>query len=224
MRITDVVKNLLIINVLMFIGTLFILGEAYDPMTLINQPDPELFNQWGKNILALFFPTSVYFQPYQLVTHMFMHGDMMHLFFNMFALYMFGPPLENYFGPKKFLLYYFLTGFGALILQLFVTYLSMEYFGASIYTANVPLLGASGAVFGLLAGFGTLFPETKLMLLIPPIPLKAKWFVLIYGAIELFLGLGNFNTGVAHFAHLGGAVFGFLLIKYWQKNSNLFNR
>ncbi len=224
MRLTDVVKNLLIINVIMYFGTLFILGEPYQALELINNPNPESFNQWGRNILALFFPNSVYFQPYQVVTHMFMHGSTMHLFFNMFALYMFGPPLENYFGPKKFLAYYLLTGFGALILQLFVTYLSMTYFGASPYTANVPMLGASGAVFGLLAGFGTLFPETKLMLLFPPIPIKAKWFVLMYGAIELFLGLGSFNTGVAHFAHLGGAIFGFLLIQYWRKNGNLFNR
>jgi len=149
----------------MFVGTLMILGEPYNPMELINNPDAESFNQWGRNILALFFPNSVYFQPYH-----------------------------------------------------------MEYFGASIYTANIPLLGASGAVFGLLAGFGTLFPDNKIMLLIPPIPLKAKWFVLIYGAIELFLGLGNFNTGVAHFAHLGGAVVGFLLIMYWRKNRNNFNR
>jgi len=225
-RITDVVKNLLIINVLMYFGTMIIFGESSPSVMqdLINSPDAESFNQWGRNILALFFPTSVYFQPYQLVTHMFMHGSISHLFFNMFAVYMFGPPLENYFGPKRFLIFYLVAGFGALVLQLLVTYLEIEYLGGHPMSINVPMLGASGAVFGLLAGFGTLFPNTKLMLLFPPIPMKAKYFVIIYGAVELFLGLGNFNTGIAHFAHLGGGIIGFLLILYWRKNGNLLRR
>lgn len=198
-NITGVVKHLLIINVLMYFGTELIMGH----------PD--------RLMLAMFFPTSDFFRPYQIVTHMFMHADIGHLFFNMFALFMFGPPLEQTFGPKRFLTFYLVTGFGALVLYLITQYLEVQYFGGSPALLNVPMLGASGAVFGLLAGFGTLFPNSIIQLLIPPIPLKAKYFVLIYAGIELFLGLGRFSTGIAHFAHLGGALFGFLLIMYWRK-------
>ncbi len=207
MQLTDVVKNLLIINVLLFFAISFGMPQLKDPFFTLHFPaNSDLFN------------------PIQLVTHMFMHGGTTHLFFNMFALYMFGPPLENYMGPKKFLIFYLVSGFGAVALHLLVWYFEIK--GAGIDPAAVQggVLGASGAVFGLLAGFGTLFPETKLMLLFPPIPIKAKYFVLIYGAIELFLGIGSFNTGIAHFAHLGGAIFGFLLIQFWRKNGNLFNR
>jgi len=204
MRLTDVVKNLLIINVVIYVVVAMIM--------------PNL-----REYFVLFYPgNSEMFKPIQLVTHMFMHGSPTHLFFNMFALYMFGPPLENYFGPKKFLIFYLLCGFGAVALHMGVWYFELSgltpgtqaYY--NIFLGSV--VGASGAVFGLLAGFGTLFPDTKLMLLFPPIPIKAKWFVLLYGALELFLGVGNFNTGIAHFAHLGGAIFGFLLIQYWRKN------
>ncbi len=210
MRLTDVVKNLLIINVVVYV--------------MVSMLMPNL-----REYFVLFYPgNSEYFHPIQLVTHMFMHGSPTHLFFNMFALYMFGPPLENYFGAKKFLIFYLLSGFGAVALHMAVWYFELS--GLTVGTQayyNIfmgSVVGASGAVFGLLAGFGTLFPDTKLMLLFPPIPIKAKWFVLIYGAIELFLGVSNFNTGIAHFAHLGGAIFGFLLIQYWRKNGNLFNR
>ena len=216
-RITDVVKNLLILNVLMYIGTIF-LGEPHG--TALNQlvgfGNGEV-SDWGRLRFALFSPNSPYFQPVQLVTHMFMHGDFTHLFFNMFGIFMFGPPLEVMWGPKKFLLYYLVAGFGAMILHLFVKYLGMAYFAEPAYMANIPMLGASGALFGLLAGFGMLFPENRIMLLIPPIPIRAKYFVMMYAGIELFLGLGKFNTGIAHFAHLGGALFGFLLILYWRK-------
>ena len=170
----------------------------------------------------LFFPTSEYFRPFQIVTHMFMHGSLTHLFFNMFALFMFGPPLEMTWGPKRFLSFYLITGFGALALYLFTQYIEINYFGGHPMSINVPMLGASGAVFGLLAGYGTLFPNNTIQLLIPPIPLKAKYFVLIYAGIELFLGLGRFSTGIAHFAHLGGALFGFLLILYWRNQGNRF--
>ena len=219
LRVTDVVKNLLIINVLMYFGTMLILGDPRNDVMfqLINNPNAANFNDWGKYILAMFFPTSEYFAPYQIITHMFMHGSISHLFFNMFAVFMFGPPLENLWGPKRFLFFYLFTGFGALLLHLIVKYIEMEYMGASIFSANVPVLGASGAVFGILVGFGMNFPNTKLMLLFPPIPIKAKYFVAGYAVIELFLGLGNFNTGIAHFAHLGGAIFGFLLLLYWDK-------
>ena len=219
LRITDVVKNLLIINVLMYFGTLMLLGEPRQDImhSLVNYPDAHHFMDWGMNILAMFYPTSDYFAPYQIITHMFMHGSISHLFFNMFAVFMFGPPLENLWGAKRFLFFYLFTGFGALILHLFVKYLELHYLGANPLPANVPVLGASGAVFGLLVGFGLNFPNTQLMLLFPPIPIRAKYFVAGYAVIELFLGLGNFNTGIAHFAHLGGALFGLLLILYWRK-------
>lgn len=194
LRITDVVKHLLIINVIMYLVTRVIM--------------PDL----GEN-LAFYYPTLSEFQPYQIITHMFMHGSTSHIFFNMFALFMFGPPLESLWGPKRFLFYYLFTGFGALALYLFVNYLEIQYMGGQPGV----VWGASGAIFGLLVGFGMKYPDTKIMLIFPPIPMKAKYFVAIYAGLELFLGLGHFNTGIAHFAHLGGALFGFLLIIYWQK-------
>jgi len=206
-RITDVVKNLLILNVLMYFGTYYLMGD-------------------NRYILAMFFPNAEYgfFQPYQIVTHMFMHGNTTHLLFNMFALYMFGSAVETRFGPKRFLLYYFITGFGALALYLLVKYLEISGVIPGMDAHDIfrtPMLGASGAVFGLLAAFGMLFPNAIITLIIPPIPMKAKYFVLIYAVLELFLGVSRFDTGVAHFAHLGGALFGFLLILYWKKTGNL---
>ena len=216
-RITDVVKHLLIINVLMYFGSMLLGNPAGSTMhDLVNEVSTD-FSLWGRYRLAMFFPTPDFFQPYQIVTHMFMHGDLGHLFFNMFALFMFGPPIEALWGPKRFLFYYLFTGFGALTLHLLASYLEMSYLGGSMYLANVPVLGASGAVFGLLAAFGLLFPNSQIMLLFPPIPMRAKYFVLIYAVIELFLGVSNFNSGVAHFAHVGGALFGLLLILYWRK-------
>jgi membrane associated rhomboid family serine protease len=207
MRITEVVKHLLIINVIMFFATILIMGEPSYSTSHID---------WGRLWLGLFYPTSEFFQPFQIVTHMFMHADISHLFFNMFGLFMFGPPLEASWGSKRFLYYYFFTGFGAMILYMFVKFLEINVFGAPI-NIDIPMVGASGAIFGLLAGFGTMFPNQRIMLLIPPIPMKAKYFVLIYAGIELFAGVSGFQSGVAHFAHVGGALFGFLLIKYWQK-------
>ncbi len=197
-RITEVVKTLLIINVIMFFGTNMLSNEM-------------------KYSLMLYFPTSQFFQPFQLVTHMFMHGSRSHLFFNMFALFMFGPPLEALWGPKKFLFFYLFTGFGALALHLGVTYIELQNGSIPTNAINIPMLGASGAVFGLLAGFGMKYPNTVLQLLFPPIPIKAKYFVLIYAGLELFLGVSGVQPGVAHFAHIGGALFGYLLIQYWLK-------
>ncbi len=195
LRITEVVKMLLIINVVVYFGSTLILGEqeAY----------------W---FLSLKWPGTEGFAPYQLASHMFMHFGTTHLFFNMFGLFMFGPPLEMAWGPKRFLFYYLMTGFGAMALHMLITYFEIQNGGSAGQMA-----GASGAIFGLLAGYGMLYPNSKIMLLIPPIPMKAKYFVLIYGAIELFLGVSNLNTGIAHFAHLGGAITGFLLIIYWRK-------
>lgn len=216
-RVTEVVKHLLVINVLMYLGTM-LLGDPSSgtAMDLVNERSTD-FSMWGRYRLAMFFPTSDYFRPFQIVSHMFMHADLGHLFFNMFAVFMFGPPLEATWGPKRFLLFYLVTGFGAVLLHTLVRGIEIYWFGESVFAANVPSLGASGAVFGLLVGYGMLFPENRIMLLFPPIPLKAKYFVLIYAGVELFMGLGNFNTGVAHYAHLGGALFGFLLLLYWRK-------
>ena len=215
-RITDTVKHLLIINVLVYIGSMLIGNPESDTMLSLINERSNLFADWGRYRLAMFFPTSEYFKPFQIVTHMFMHGNVGHLFFNMFGLFMFGPPLESVWGAKRFLGFYLITGFGALGLHLLATYVEMSMMGGSPYLINVPMLGASGAIFGLLAGFGMIFPNATIMLLFPPIPMKAKYFVLIYAVIELFLGVSNLNAGVAHFAHVGGAIFGVLLVLYWR--------
>jgi len=216
-RVTEVVKHLLIINVLMYLGTMLLGDPSHGTsLDLVNERLTD-FSLWGRYRLAMFFPTSDYFRPFQIVSHMFMHADIGHLFFNMFAVFMFGPPLEATWGPKRFFFFYLLTGFGSVLLHTLVRGIEIYWFGESMFAANVPSLGASGAVFGLLVGYGMLFPDNRIMLLFPPIPLKAKYFVLIYAGVELFMGLGNLNTGVAHYAHLGGALFGFLLILYWRK-------
>lgn len=144
------------------------------------------------------------FMPWQLLTYMFLHGDLTHIFFNLFALWIFGQAIENLWGTRKFFIYYLLTGVGAAIIH-------MTIGGFFDYT-----IGASGAVFGILLAFGMMFPDRYIILLFPPIPIKAKYFVGIYGAIELFSGLTRSDSGVAHFAHLGGLVVGFILIKLWK--------
>ena len=186
-----VVKNLLIINILLFIGQ-------------------ETFTDYLEHYLALYSFNDPKFNFYQLITYGFLHGNLQHLIFNMLPLFMFGRVLENTWGSKRFLNYYLLTVIGAGIVQLIV--------GGFSFT-----IGASGAVFGLLAGFGILFPNTQLFLLFPPIPIKAKYFVIGYCLIELFLGgIAIQGDTIAHFAHLGGAIMGFLIIKYWQKNNTQF--
>lgn len=146
------------------------------------------------------------FMPWQVLTYGLLHGDLVHLFFNMFALYMFGLPVERAWGARRFLIYYFVCLVGAAIIQLIVT-----TFTGDIY----PTIGASGAVFGLLLAFGLMFPNSTIVLLIPPIPMKAKYFVIGYGLLTLFFGMTGTMAGVAHFAHLGGMLFGFGLILYW---------
>ena len=235
-NIPPVVKNLIIVNAIMLLITYIMSMRGID----LN------------NILGLHYIQSPEFNLYQLVTHMFMHGGLMHLAFNMFALWMFGRVLESVWGPRRFFVFYFVTGLGAAVFYSFVNFIEFQYIaskmtpeavhmvmtnGAEIlsqgknYTElagklnlilNVPTVGASGAVFGILLGFGMLFPNTQLMLLFPPIPIKAKYFVMGYGAIELFSGITNTGGNIAHFAHLGGMLFGFILIKYWQKHSNKF--
>ena len=188
------VQNLLIANCVVFLA-----------MTLLDQMRIyELF--------ALFPVPSPFFEIWQPVTYMFMHGDFSHLFFNMFALWMFGRGLEQELGTKRFLIYYLVCGIGAALVQLGTAQIDiMRLSEASIAYQQylcTPTVGASGAVFGLLLAFGMLHPNATIMLLIPPIPMKAKWFVVVYGVMELFFGLSGFDSGVAHFAHLGGMLWG----------------
>ncbi|MDR8390133.1 rhomboid family intramembrane serine protease [Aliifodinibius sp. S!AR15-10] len=180
------VKHLLIINGLFFVG-------------LSTPVVGQFLFQFG----ALWPIGSGLFQPWQLVTYMFLHGGFGHIFMNLFALWMFGQAIENFWGTKRFVYYYFLTGIGAALLHMFIG------------GGGAPTVGASGAVYGILLAFGMMFPERPIMLLIPPIPIKAKYFVLIFGGLELFNGVVGTATGVAHFAHLGGMLVGYILIKYW---------
>ncbi len=163
--------------------------------------------------LGLHTLQSVHFMPYQLLTYMFLHANMQHLFFNMFALWMFGRTLEYELGSKRFLVYYLVCGVGAALLQLAI---------GTLFPYSLTV-GASGAVFGLLLAFGVMHPNATIMLLIPPIPMKAKWFVILYGALELLLGLRNSPAdNVAHFAHLGGMIWGLLLLLYWRKRGKIY--
>lgn len=146
--------------------------------------------------------------PWQLVTYGFLHGGFTHLFFNMFALWMFGRRIEAYWGTKRFVIYYFICVIGAALVNLFVLALQ----GRPSLT-----LGASGGVFGILLAYGMMFPNNRVVLLIPPIPMKAKWFVILYGVLELSFGVTGIGPSIAHFAHLGGMLFGFLLIQYWRR-------
>ena len=221
-NLTPVVKNLIIINVIFFIATeLNVLGHFFDMTT------------W----LSAYYFNSPNFRLWQIISYMFMHAGIAHIFFNMFALFIFGPTLEYTMGSKRFLQYYFVAGIGALLLQWGVQALEVhhivgtftipngdvrpyaDYPGieklADIYTGAV--LGASGSIFGLLLAFGVLFPNVELMILFIPVPVKAKWAVTGYILLELFSGVGQFSgDNVAHFAHLGGALFGFILLKIWR--------
>ncbi len=228
-----VVKNLLIINGIFFLATMALESSLHIDLV---------------KYLGLHYPLSTDFGVWQLVSYMFMHGGFTHILFNMFALWMFGNTLENVWGPKRFLNYYLVTGIGAGVIQLLIAYLRIQSIesglhpeqiaiviqeGADVLSRgmnyesigmrelnliiNTPTVGASGAVFGILLAFGMMFPNSLIYVYFA-IPVKAKYFVMIYGAIELYMGFAN-NPGdnVAHFAHLGGMIFGFLLIMYWKK-------
>ena len=168
-----------------------------------------LENMLGDRTITAFalWPFGPQFLPWQIVTYAFLHGSMMHLLFNMFAVYMFGADLERVWGTKRFLTYYLVCVVSAAFAQLLVTSVSGEYY---------PTVGASGGVFGLLLAYARYFPERQIMLLIPPIPMPARVFVVVYGVIELVLGVTGTLSGIAHFAHLGGLVGGFLLLRYWK--------
>jgi membrane associated rhomboid family serine protease len=213
-----VIKNLLIIN-----GLIFLAQVTFEHNNTFNID----------NFFALHDVHSVYFKPHQLITHLFMHGSFMHLFVNMFALWMFGSTLENYWGAKRFLLFYMVCGLGAAFLHLGVLYFEnapvMDFFHqlslreqeellyAENFRVNVATVGASGAVFGCLAAFGYLFPNS-LIYIYGLFPLKAKWLVLIYAGIELYSAIENSaGDNVAHWAHLGGALAGIILVWIWNK-------
>ena len=157
-------------------------------------------------LLAL-WPVGAGFQPWQLLTYAFLHGSLLHIAFNMFALYMFGNPVEGVFGPRRYLAYYLVCVLSAAIAQLITSGLT-----GTVY----PTVGASGGVFGLLLAYAIYFPRNRVMLLFPPIPMPARVFVVVYAALELFLGVTGTEEGVAHFAHLGGLVGGFIMLRYWR--------
>jgi membrane associated rhomboid family serine protease len=164
---------------------------------------------WLRQLLAL-WPLGAGFLPWQVVSYSFLHGDAMHLFFNMLGLWMFGAELERLWGPKRFLQFYFASVLTAAAAQLAV---------AAISGGVYPTVGASGGLFGLLLGFGMMFPNRTIVPLFPPIPMKAKVFVAVFGGLELLFGVSGAMPGVAHFAHLGGMLGGFLMIRYWQGRS-----
>ncbi len=219
--IPPVIKNLIIINVLVFLAQQT-LGPVIELKML--------------NLFALHDIHSVFFRPHQLVTYLFLHGGWDHIFFNMFALWMFGAILENYWGGKRFLIFYVVSGIGAGVCHLAVLYpemshiissLSQQYSPESLqealyspaYPVNEATLGASGAIFGCLAAFGYLFPNSLIYLYFF-VPIKAKWAVLGYAAIELFSGIrSSAGDNVAHWAHLGGGLVGLLLVMYWNRTN-----
>lgn len=238
-NIPPVVKNLLIINTLIFL--LMALMPAAD--------------HWFNRYLALYYFTSPGFEPYQLLTYMFLHGNFMHLFFNMFALFMFGRTIEMSMGSARFLFYYLTCGICAALVQMGVFAIYVHHIEGLLqlppdaleqiindgfvhlqnhqnYTdpnvdalnafVNMPMVGASGAIYGILLAFGFLFPNVGIYLFFVPVPIKAKWLVLGYFVIELIYGITGSADGVAHFAHLGGMIFGFLLLWYW-KRKGVFN-
>jgi len=179
-----------------------------------------LNQEFMMSTFALFYPASHYFRWWQIITHMFMHGGFWHIFFNMYTLYMFGSVVEDIIGPRKFLIYYFVCGLGAAGLHLGVEAIQVHFFA----TALPPVVGASGAIYGVLIAFAMLFPESRLTLIFPPITMKARTMVIVFAAIELFTGITGIADGIAHFAHLGGMLFGWLLIRYWRAQGTLFDR
>lgn len=222
-NIPTITKNLLIVNVVVFLATYLFRNMGVD----LN------------NVLGLHFFLAPDFHIYQLFTYMFAHGGFSHIFFNMFALWMFGCIVERTWGPKKFLTYYIVCGVGAGLFQELAQFAqfyliasehlphftlaqTMKVADASAAGLNLwPTVGASGAVYGILLAFGMLYPEERIFIFPLPVPIKAKWFVMGYAAIELFMAYSSTGDGVAHLAHLGGMVFGFFLIRYWRRHPDI---
>ena len=204
-----VVKHLIIINVLMYFGTLVLMGNE-----LAGNYE---YSYLGRLQLAAFMPGSQHFRPWQIITHMFMHGNIPHLLFNMISLYFFGPMIEMVWGARRFVIYYISCGLGAYALYMGVQWMELTNQGIDPTQWDGPMLGASGAIFGVLTAFGYLFPTNVISLLFPPISLKAKYFVPIMAGLELIYGVQKLASGVAHYAHLGGALTGFIIIMVWYK-------
>ena len=224
-----VTRNILIVNAIFFIAT------------LINE-------NFMVSTFGLFYPASQYFRWWQPLTHMFMHGGFWHLFFNMYTLFIFGMAVERTIGERKFLIFYFVCGLGAAALHMGVQALqatallnqmadagtdaalaagtSKALAAAKSYAQLklTPTVGASGAIYGVLLGYAFLYPENQMTLLFPPVTLSAKWMVLIFLGIELLTGVTGTLDGVAHFAHLGGALFGWLMMIWWKKSGSLYNQ
>ena len=235
-RISETIKALIIVNVIFFIGSSFMGDAAY-------------------KLFALFYFENPSFQVWQPLSHMFMHGGIMHILFNMYALWAFGSPLEQVWGRKKFLFFYFSAGFGAALIHTLVNYyqvqegmnallsigmsqteimnmlttgqynsgilesVSVDSIESLYGSFNTPAVGASGAIYGVLVAFGLMYPNAELMLIFLPIPIKAKYFIPLILLGDLFFGISGAATGTAHFAHIGGALFGFIMAYYWKKNS-----
>ena len=230
--VPETIKQLIIINIIFYFGSQFLGDLSYD-------------------ILALHYFENDKFIISQLISHMFMHGSPSHILFNMFGLWMFGSPLEQMWGKQKFLFFYFSAGLGAAALQMLVyyiqvqalydvvetnslslsdpaillNYMSQNDYNQALSSFNSVMVGASGAIYGVLVAFAFSFPNSKLMLLFPPIPIKAQYFVPLLILIDLFFGLSSFSIGsIAHFAHVGGALIGLIMVLYWRKNQFNSNR
>lgn len=199
-NVTPLVRNLIIINVVVF------LLQQFLPIVLTRTIEGQMVSLGLTQLISLWGISSPLFQPYQFFTYMFAHGGMGHIFFNMLALASFGPILEHYWGDKKFLLFYIITGMGAGILYAVVNFL---FFPGAVGS----MLGASGAIYGILMAFGMIFPNLEIMLLIPPIPIKAKYMVFLMGGLTYAM---DRSGSVAHVAHFGGAFVAFLLITFWR--------
>jgi len=235
-RVSEIVKHLIIINVIFFIASI-------------------VFGELMYDLFAMHYPNNSDFIFWQPVTHMFMHGDITHILFNMFGLWMFGTPLEQMWGKQKFVFFYLSAGFGAVLIQTIVYHYDVmsvtqilidngltnsdvdafyktgrlntsiiqsvgeDRLYSGIQSFKAVMVGASGALYGILVAFAMLFPNVQLMLLFPPIPIKAKFFVPLLFLFDLFFGFTSYSVGpIAHFAHIGGAVTGFLMMWYWKKN------
>ena len=195
-RLTDVVKHLIIINVIVFVAFELIFPQFKDSFAVLHMP-------WGATDLD----GNSYFMPVQLVTHMFMHGGPTHLLFNMMGLFFLGPHIEQVLGKERFLIFYLVCGFAAMGAHMLLSYIG--------FIPAAAVVGASGAIMGIFIAFAILFPNTKLMLLFPPIPVKAKYLMGILVLFDVFSGVGGISTGIAHFAHLGGAFCGFIMMNLW---------
>ena len=235
-RVSEIVKHLIIINIIFFIASI-------------------VFGELMYDLFAMHYPNNSDFILWQPVTHMFMHGDITHILFNMFGLWMFGTPLEQIWGKQKFIFFYLSAGFGAVLIQTIVYHYDVmsvtqilidngltnsdvdafyktgrlntsiiqsvgeDRLYSGIQSFKAVMVGASGALYGILVAFAMLFPNVQLMLLFPPIPIKAKFFVPLLILFDLFFGFTSYSVGpIAHFAHIGGAITGFLMMWYWKKN------